>query len=652
MRILKRKTTFIAVLFSVLLNITFASCGSNDSEDGGNFSELITTLKANKWISRDASYGIGNNDHAWVDIESTCLYFTSDNGGVIYWTQKDYDTDLGNSRNYDYEDFTYSVSGNKVVISTESSTSELIYANGYLTFNGGAYEKTAMSSGDYELLRNISPKSGNCGSDLTYIYTPKTKVLKISGDGQMSDYSSSNQPWHDFYIESVNIEEGCTYVGANAFAGKLELGAVELPNTLTEIGAQAFSGTTITKMSIPDNVKTIGSDAFYNCKYLQTVYLSKNLESVGSGAFANCAIKYQNLTLPDNVEVVGDNAFSGWLAGTLTLNGKLRIIGNGAFTGVKGTLTIPNSVESIGAVAFDGTFSKVVIGTGLKTLSRGAFGGSLTSGSMYVNLGKPLDIDGDIMASDNQYKWTLYVPKGSKTAYQANQYWRGFKSIVEDANLVSGNGTPDDSGDENEDNNKPQTNGKINGHEYVDLGLSVKWATCNVGASKPEENGTYYCWGRTKNSWDTPNITMDATNICGTSYDVAHTEWGSTWKLPTKEQFQELIDNCTFSASKQNGVSVIIAKSKKNKQQVIFPLSGYKKGFYERSTTAFESVGNGKTACSMIGEIYDKASYSSVKNNYFDCWSSTLKASCDSYKTLKSAIYSDVFQFTVRPVSK
>ncbi len=70
-----------------------------------------------------------------------------------------------------------------------------------------------MSSGDYELLRNISPKSGNCGSDLTYIYTPKTKVLKISGDGQMSDYSSSNQPWHDFYIESVNIEEGCTYVG-------------------------------------------------------------------------------------------------------------------------------------------------------------------------------------------------------------------------------------------------------------------------------------------------------------------------------------------------------------------------------------------------------------------------------------------------------
>ncbi len=159
--------------------------------------------------------------------------------------------------------------------------------------------------------------------------------------------------------------------GANAFAGKLELGAVELPNTLTEIGAQAFSGTTITKMSIPDNVKTIGSDAFYNCKYLQTVYLSKNLESVGSGAFANCAIKYQNLTLPDNVEVVGDNAFSGWLAGTLTLNGKLRIIGNGALAGVKGTLSNSNYCgKLLVQLLLMVLSSKVVIGTGLKTLEQ------------------------------------------------------------------------------------------------------------------------------------------------------------------------------------------------------------------------------------------------------------------------------------------
>lgn len=239
----------------------------------------------------------------------------------------------------------------------------------------------------------------------------------------------------------------------NAFSDKLEVGTIELPNSLIEIGGKAFSGTTITKISIPDNVTVIGTDAFYNCKYLQTVYLSKNLERIGDGAFAGCAIKYQNITLPDNVEEIGNYAFSGWQAGTLTLNDKLKTIGNGVFTGVKGTLTIPNSVESIGAVAFDGPFSKVIIGTGLKTLSSGAFGGSLSSGSMYVNLGVPLDIDGEVMASDNQHKWTLYVPKGSKNAYQANQYWKGFRSIVEDANLVSGNGNPEDgNGNDNNEN--------------------------------------------------------------------------------------------------------------------------------------------------------------------------------------------------------
>ena len=148
-------------------------------------------------------------------------------------------------------------------------------------------------------------------------------------------------------------------------------------------------------------------------------------------------------------------AFSSWkvTTGTLKLNENLETIGNAVFNGIKGTISIPNSVKSIGSLAFDGSFNKVVVGTGLKTLSSGAFAGSLSSGSMYVNLGVPLDIDGDVMASDNQHKWTLYVPKGSKNAYQANQYWKGFRSIVEDANLVSGNGNPEDgNGNDNNEN--------------------------------------------------------------------------------------------------------------------------------------------------------------------------------------------------------
>ena len=439
---------FVVALFLLLQCQLLVSCGSEEEGGGGSSGGVVSALKASKWITRGASYGEGDNYHAWVDLESTTLYFTSDTDGVLYWVQKDYDTDLGNSRNYDYESFTYSVSGNEITISTENSSFRLSYAKDYLTFDDGVYEKLPLTSSDTELLRKIAPKTGSCGSGLTYVYTPKDKCLKISGQGRMADYTENSQPWHDCYIESVEIDAGCTYVGNNAFSGKSELMNLSLPKSLTAIGEYAFAGTTITKIVVPDNVTVIGGGAFLGCKYMQVAYLSDNLKEVGDGAFDGCSIKNHNLTLPPEVEIVGDNAFGGWQAGTLKLNDKLRTVGNNAFVGVKGTVTIPNSVESIGYLAFDGTFTKVVIGTGLKKMTKGAFGGSLSSGNMYVNLGIPLEVDGDIMASGNQYKWTLYVPKGSKAAYKADKYWGGFQSVIEDASLTSGNGMPESGGGE------------------------------------------------------------------------------------------------------------------------------------------------------------------------------------------------------------
>lgn len=433
------------VIATILLLLAFTAC-SNSGDDNSipETNELIGILKSNKWIMRDASYGEGDKDHAWLDVEHTTLYFTSDREGVMYWVQRDYDTDLGNHKTYDYKNFTYAVLGKDITLDTEDGTNNLVYSGQFLTEGSKIYEKAAIGSGDYELLEKIAPKTGTCGSKLAFAYSPKTRELRISGKGKMKDYTVSSQPWHNYDIESVVIEEGCTYIGKSAFAGFFRLGTIQLPSSILEIGDEAFAETTITKVSIPDNVEIIGSGAFLNCSYLQRVYLSKKLKIIGDGAFAGCAIKHQNLTLPDNVEEVGDNAFAGWQAGTLTLNEGLKIIGMSAFIGVNGTVKIPNSVESIGFLAFDGAFSKVVIGTGLKKLSKGAFGGSLSSGSMYVNLGVPLDVEGDIMASDNQYRWTLYVPKGSKNVYKANQYWRGFKSIIEDKELVSGNGAPDE----------------------------------------------------------------------------------------------------------------------------------------------------------------------------------------------------------------
>ena len=94
--------------------------------------------------------------------------------------------------------------------------------------------------------------------------------------------------------------------------------------------------------------------------------------------------------------------------------------------------------------------------------------------------------------------------------------------------------------------------GCINGHDYVDLGLSVKWATCNVGATRPEDYGNYYAWGeiQTKSEYTEENSLTygkDIGNISGNSqYDVARAQWGSSWRLPTKSEIQELLDKCKW----------------------------------------------------------------------------------------------------------
>ncbi|MCD7721664.1 MAG: DUF1566 domain-containing protein [Prevotellaceae bacterium] len=104
-----------------------------------------------------------------------------------------------------------------------------------------------------------------------------------------------------------------------------------------------------------------------------------------------------------------------------------------------------------------------------------------------------------------------------------------------------------------------QTTGTINNHEYVDLGLSVKWATCNVGASSPSDYGNNYAWGetRTKSSYTSDNsrtFNVSMGSIAGNSnYDAARANWGGTWRMPTKSEMQELINKCRWTWTSMGG---------------------------------------------------------------------------------------------------
>ena len=99
-----------------------------------------------------------------------------------------------------------------------------------------------------------------------------------------------------------------------------------------------------------------------------------------------------------------------------------------------------------------------------------------------------------------------------------------------------------------------------NGYEWVDLGLpsGLKWATCNVGANSPEEYGDYFAWGETttKSSYDSSNCsTLNQTigDIAGTSRDAARVNWGGRWRMPRASEIDELLNNCTWTWTTQNG---------------------------------------------------------------------------------------------------
>ena len=123
----------------------------------------------------------------------------------------------------------------------------------------------------------------------------------------------------------------------------------------------------------------------------------------------------------------------------------------------------------------------------------------------------------------------------------------------------------------------------INGHEYVDLGLpsGLKWATCNVGASKPEDYGNHYAWGETstKSSYTKGNSVTYGENFSdiggNPTYDVAREKWGSTWRLPTKAEFEELRQNCSWTWTTQNGINGYKVISKKNGNSIFLPAASF-----------------------------------------------------------------------------
>lgn len=127
--------------------------------------------------------------------------------------------------------------------------------------------------------------------------------------------------------------------------------------------------------------------------------------------------------------------------------------------------------------------------------------------------------------------------------------------------------------------------------QVVDLGLSVKWADMNIGASKPEDYGDYFAWGEITSKslfgWNnykwydndamTKYGTVDNKTILDISDDAARANWGGSWRMPTREELDELRNECTWTWTTQNGVKGHKVTGP-NGNSIFLPAAGYRDG--------------------------------------------------------------------------
>ena len=196
----------------------------------------------------------------------------------------------------------------------------------------------------------------------------------------IEDYSFSNC----YSIASVTIPNSVDTIRYNAFSGCSSLTSVTIPNSVTNIESSVFSGcSSLTSVTIPNSVTSLGLSAFIKCSSLITVTINSN-DIVSKSYSSNTSIKgifgdqVTNYMIGDDVKSIGSNAFYGCSKMTsVTIGSNVTSIGNDAFSNCSSltSVTIPNSVKSIGNDAFENctSMTSITIGNNVTTIGGSAF---------------------------------------------------------------------------------------------------------------------------------------------------------------------------------------------------------------------------------------------------------------------------------------
>ena len=433
-------------------------------------------------------------------------------------------------------------------------------------------------------------------------------------------------------FQTVMLPEGLTKIDSYAFGYCESMSSISLPSTLASIGFHALRDCySLTSIAIPESVATLEGGAFDNCRSLESFYgkfasadhrwlivdgeaiavapkgitecvipsgvtglgpylfhfcsnitsvtIPEGVTDIGSSAFAGCS-SLTTVIIPESMAEIESGAFSQCYS-MVSFNGKFAsedgrcLVVDGATVGfapygVK-DYTVPSIVTNIAYSTFSNCSSlrSITVPASVTRIGEYAFKGCSSLQSITFDSATPPTLNSIQVPTavfDNTNNCPLYVPASSVEAYkhmQENTTWGGWARYAD----------------------RIQPRAAI--PEAVDLGLSVKWASFNLGATAPETQGESYALGETQPyssqahyqnwkqgkeagyAWSSYSFNPSAdgetfTKYTGSDYstlqpcdDAAAVNLGGGWRIPTLEEFEELLnpDNCSWEFIEGDGSS-------------------------------------------------------------------------------------------------
>lgn len=434
-------------------------------------------------------------------------------------------------------------------------------------------------------------------------------------------------------IKSLVIPDTVEEIGDNAFRSCGNLTTVTIPSSVKHIGSGAFKDTPFLKnlqkknpvvvinntlldanacdsphVIIPQGVTFIAEDAFESCENLESIVIPEGVTSIGD-EFRNCK-KLESVNIPKSVTRISCLAFrntpflyklrkqnpiviiNGILLDVSSYEGEELIIpksvtqlSQGFLGGSKvRSLVIPSTVETIKeSTVTSRSLESVTIEKGVKIIENCAFRNC-------QNLSRVEIKDAKTRIEENAFHdcpniMDVVLPADSDPSY----YDKAFKNCYYKLK-------------------NSMVSGKVDGYEYVDLGLSSGrlWASCNLGATDRKDVGDHYAWGETqvKEVYDKNNYKWIDKNHKATKYcvyekmgevdykteldaedDAAYVQMGKSWRMPSIEDWRELLGGCNweritlFLPKIGRLEEFLIGKSKQNENVILLPIKDPAAGF-------------------------------------------------------------------------